>query len=134
MTIWSGPARFESWIGRELIRLMMRLTEVGGGFLRDIDARRHLSGVCSLWYLVARDLHRFFIAIARAAVNDDDFGGTATDPRGSVPKRRKVSEGVRGFAMLLGPLSLWEGSRYCASLAVIGQVMLLCGLLLWVCW
>ena len=120
-----------------MIRLMM-LTVVGGRFLRDIDARRHLSGVCTIWYPVARDLHRFFIAIARAAVNDDDFGGIAIDPcvrsAGSVLKRRKVSEGVRGFAMLLGPLSLWEGSRSCASLAVIGQVMLLCGLLLWVCW
>ena len=116
-----------------MIRLMMRLTEVGGGFLRDIDARRHLSGVCSLWYLVARNLHRFFIAIARAAVNDDDFGGTAIDPcvrsAGSVPKRRKVSEGVRGFAMLLGPPSLWEGSWSCASLAVIGagDVAFFCG-------
>ena len=38
-----------------------------------IDARRLLSGVCSLWYLVVSDMRRFFIAIARIAV-DDEFG------------------------------------------------------------
>ena len=65
---------------------------------RVIDARRHLSGVCGLRCPVVRDLHRFFIAIARAAVKDDDLGGTAIDPcvwsAGSVPKRRKVQEGA----------------------------------------
>ena len=34
-----------------------------------VDARRNLSGVCGRWYLVVLDLHRFFIAIARACVN-----------------------------------------------------------------
>ena len=36
-----------------------------------IDARRNLSGVCGRWYPVVLDLHRFFIAIARAVVNHD---------------------------------------------------------------
>ena len=39
-----------------------------------IDARRNLSGVCSRWYPVIVDLHRFFIAICRTVVN------TAPDP------------------------------------------------------
>ena len=34
-----------------------------------IDARRNLSGVCGHWYPVLLDLHRFFIAISRAVVN-----------------------------------------------------------------
>ena len=36
-----------------------------------IDARRNLSGVCGRWYPVILDLHRFFIAVARAVVNHD---------------------------------------------------------------
>ena len=44
------------------------------------DARRNLSGVCSRWYPVILDLHRFFIAISRAVVNHDGFVGTAPDP------------------------------------------------------
>ena len=45
-----------------------------------IDARRNLSGVCSRWYPIVLDLHRFFIAISRAGVNHDGLGGTAPDP------------------------------------------------------
>ena len=41
--------------------------------VRDIHARRHLCSVCGL-------CAPLFIAIARAAVNDDDLGGTAIDP------------------------------------------------------
>ena len=33
-----------------------------------IDARRNWSGVCSRWYPLILDLHRFFIAISRAVV------------------------------------------------------------------
>ena len=43
---------------------------------RVLDARRHLSGICGVWYPRARDLHRFSIAIARAIVNDYGLGGT----------------------------------------------------------
>ena len=39
-----------------------------------IDARRNYAGLCKCWYPVVRDLHRFFIAISRAAVNADDGG------------------------------------------------------------
>ena len=45
-----------------------------------IDARRDPAGVCGRWYPVILELHRFFIAISRAAVNLDDGAGNAPDP------------------------------------------------------
>ena len=78
-----------------------------------IDARRNLSGVCSRWYPVVRDLHRFFIAISRAVVNHDGFAGTAPDPMvwsaGSLPKRRRLVHAVRNLALLPGPPAIWLG-------------------------
>ena len=77
-----------------------------------IDARRNLSGSggCGRWYPVLLDLHRFFIAISRAVVNHDGFGGTAPDPMvwsaGSLPKRRRIVHAVRNLAM---PPALWLG-------------------------
>ena len=43
---------------------------------RVLDARRHLSGICGVWYPRAGDLRRFSIAIARATANDYGLGGT----------------------------------------------------------
>ena len=77
-----------------------------------IDARRNLSGVCGRWYPVVLDLHRFFIAIARAVVNHDDRGGVARDPlvwsSGARPKRRRLVHAVRDQAFLPGPPGLWD--------------------------
>ena len=76
-----------------------------------IDARRNLSGVCSRWYPVILDLHRFFIAISRAVVNHDGFGGTAPDPMVwsacSLPKRRRLVHAVRDLALLPGLPAIW---------------------------
>ena len=75
-----------------------------------MDGRRHLSGVCGQWSPVVRDLHRFFVAVARVPDNDDDSGSTAVDLcvwcAGSV-LRRKVKDGVRNFdlSLRLPPLS-----------------------------
>ena len=78
-----------------------------------IDARRNLSGVCSRWYLVLLDLHRFFIAISRAVVNHDGKDGTALDPLvwsvGAHPKRRRLVHAVRNHAFLPGPAGIWDG-------------------------
>ena len=78
-----------------------------------IDARRDLSGVCGRWYPVILDLHRFCIAISRAIVNHDGFGGTAPDPMvwsaGSMPKRRRLVHAVRNLALLPGPPAIWLG-------------------------
>ena len=71
---------------------------------RVIDFRRAVARACSHWYRVIWNLHRFFVAIARAVVNDDGKSGTAPDPlvccAGAVPKRRRSVEAVREFAML----------------------------------
>ena len=78
-----------------------------------IDARRNLVGVCNRWYPVVRQLHRFFVAVARAVVNHDDGGGTAPDPlvwsAGSLPKRPRVLHAVRDFAFLPGAVGIWDG-------------------------
>ena len=86
---------------RELDRLGNNAADEAADFGRRrvgpavIDARRNLSGVCGRWYPVLLDLHRFFIAISRAVVKHDGFGGTAPDPMiwsaCSLPKRRSVA-------------------------------------------
>ena len=77
-----------------------------------IDARRNLSAVCGRWYPVILDLHRFFIAISRAVVNQDGGDGTAPDPlvwsAGAHPKRRRLVHAVRDRAILPGPPAIWE--------------------------
>ena len=66
-----------------------------------VDARRNLSGVCRRWYSIL-DVHRFFIAISRAVVNNDDREGTA----------------VRDHAMLPGPAVTWT-SDWVSMLPVV---------------
>ena len=84
---------------------------VGAGVM---DARRNFSNACRSWYPVIRDLHRFFISISRAVVNEDGRGGTAPHhmvwSAGGRPKRRRPVEAVRNYAMLPGPQRLWTGS------------------------
>ena len=81
-----------------------------------IDARRNFSGVCSRWYPVILDLHRFFIAISRAVVNHDDLGGTAPHPlvwsAGAPRKRRRLVFAVRDRAFLPGPPRIWCSEWY----------------------
>ena len=89
---------------------------------RVLDARRHVSGNCGVWYSRVRDLHRFFIATARAMVNDYGLGGTVFDPYvwsvGSLPTMRRVREGDQNYATLLGPRSLPSGRWGCVPVAV----------------
>ena len=86
-----------------------------------IDARRNLSGVCSRWYPVILDLHRFFIAFSRAVVNHDGRGGTAPDPlvwsAGALHKRRRLVSLV--VLMLLRSLPV------CLMLPRFGQMVVL---------
>ena len=78
-----------------------------------IDGRRIFSGVCSRWYPVLLDLHRFLIAISWTVVNYDGNGGTSPDPLvwsvGALPKRHRLVHAVRDHAFLPGPSSTWEG-------------------------
>ena len=68
------------------------------------------------WYPIILDLHRFFIAISRAVVNEDGRGGLAPDPMvwsaGGRHKRRRPVEAVRDYAMLPGPQRLWVGGWF----------------------
>ena len=88
-----------------------------------IDARRNLSGICGRWYPFILDLHRFFIAIARAVVNHDGLGGTAPDPlvssAGALCKRRRLVHAVRDRAFLPGPPGIWYSGWFQVPAAAI---------------
>ena len=84
-----------------------------------IDARRNLSGVCGRWYPVILDLHRFFIAISRAVVNQDGRDGTAPGPlvwsAGARPKRASFGSCCSGSGV--SAWAAWHlgfGVGYCA--------------------
>ena len=70
------------------------------------EARKCFAEICRAWYPVIRDLHRFFIAISRAVVNDDGKGGWCA---GSKSKKRKPMDAVRDLAMIPGPVRLGGG-------------------------
>ena len=103
-----------------------------------IDARRKLSGVCSRWYPVILDLHRFFIAISRAVVNHDGRGGTAPNPlvwsAGALHKRRRLVHAVRDRAFLPGPPGIWHSEWYQIPAAAICAEDIAIGLRLLVFW
>ena len=77
-------------------------------------ARRRCVNACHYWYPLIMDLHRYFIAVARIAVNHDPGHGTAPDPTvwcvGAPAKKAKLSEAVCEFAAAPGPDALgWNG-------------------------
>ena len=88
-------------------------------------AGRMVTRSCARWYSVVRELHRFFIAIARSVLNDDGMSGTALHPvvwsAAANPKRRKVEPGGGNFARLLGPVHLWASDWYQLPIACIGE-------------
>ena len=77
-----------------------------------IDARRNLSGVCSLWYPIKLELHLFFSAKSRSVVNNEESTGTAPDPlvwsAGSLPSKRRIVHAVRNNPMLPAPGHKWD--------------------------
>ena len=81
-----------------------------------MNDRKGYSDACKHWYPIILDLHRFFIAISRAVVNEDGRGGLAPDPMvwsaGGRHKRRRPIEAVRDYAMLPGPHRLWGGGWF----------------------
>ena len=77
-------------------------------------ARRSCVNACHCWYPLIMDLHRYFIAVARIAVNHDPGHGTAPDPTvwcvGAPAKRANLSEAVCEYAAAPGPVALgWNG-------------------------
>ena len=89
------------------------------------DARRVFNRACTKWYPVVKELHRFFIAIARTALNEDGMAGTAIHPNvwsaAVNPKRRKIERAVRNFAWLPGPDRSWTSAWYRLPVACVGE-------------
>ena len=89
-------------------------------FARSVVARS-----CTRWYPIARELHHFFIAIARSVLNNDGESGTSLHPviwsNTANPKRRRIHPGYENFAKLPGPVSLWTSDWYRMPVARIGD-------------
>ena len=68
-------------------------------------ARRICVQACHFWHPLMLDLHRYFIAVARIAVNHDPGSGTAPDPtvwcHGALAKKARLQEAVCEFAAAL---------------------------------
>ena len=95
-------------------------------------ARRVVTRSCARWYPIVRELHHFFIAIARSVLNSDGTSGTTLHPviwsNASNPKRRRIHPGDGNFAKLPGPVSLWTSDWYRLPVACIGEDIALCPL------
>ena len=77
-----------------------------------MDVRRRFVSACSSWYPVVLELHRFFVAITRAAVNEDGCAGVALHSTvwssGGLVKKRKNRVSAWEFAWVPGPVGLWR--------------------------
>ena len=106
-----GRVRVEDRVGNDLAH---RAADFGRRRVSDLvmDVRRRFLSACSSWYPVVLELHRFFIAIARPAVNEDDCAGVAFHPTvwssGGLIKRRKVRVSAWEYAWVLGLVGLWR--------------------------
>ena len=69
-----GRVRVEDRIGSDLAD---RAADFGRRRVSDLvmDVRRRFLSASASWYPIVLELHRFFIAIARAAVNEDGCAG-----------------------------------------------------------
>ena len=98
-----GRVRVEDQVGNDLAD-------------RAADFGRRTVSACSSWYPVILDLHRFFIAIARAAVNEDGCAGVALHltvwSSGGLVKRRKVRLSAWEYAWVPGPVGLWRHGSF----------------------
>ena len=104
-----GRVRVEDKVGNDLA---YRAADFGRRRVSDlvIDVRRRFLSACSSWYPVVLDLHRFFVAIARAAVNEDGCAGVALHL--VVVKRRKVRVSAWEYAWVPGPVGLWRHGSF----------------------
>ena len=88
-------------------------------------ARRVVARSCARWYPIVRELHHFFIAIARSVLNNDGTSGTTLHPviwsNAANPKRRRIHPDGGNFAKLPGPASLWTSDWYRMPVACIGD-------------
>ena len=106
-----GRVRVEDRVGNDLAD---RAADFGRRRVSDLvmDVRRRFLSACSFWYPVVLELHRFFVAIARAAVNEDGCARVALHPTvwssGGLVKRRKVRVSAWEYAWVPGPVGLWR--------------------------
>ena len=106
-----GRVRVEDRVGNDLAD---RAADFGRRGVSDLvlDVRRRFLSACSSWYPVVLELHRFFIAIAHAAVNEDGGAGVALHPAvwssGGLIKRRRVRVSAWEYAWVPGPVGLWR--------------------------
>ena len=96
-----------------------------------IDARRLCTAAWRERYPIVFDLHQFFIAIARAVVNEDGHHGFAPHPTvwdRSKPKRRRVLQAVGEFASCQARLIFGDMARSVGLLSMLMLLRLLLGL------
>ena len=119
-----GRVRVEDRIGNDLAD---RAADFGRRRVSDlvIDVRRRFLSACSSWYPVVLDLHRFFNAIARAAVNNDGCAGVALHPTvwssGGPAKKRKFRVSAWEFAWVPGPVGLWRHGSFGWPCTEVGE-------------
>ena len=100
-----GRVRIEDRVGRDLADTA---ADFGRRRVSDFvtNVRGRCLSACSSWYPVVLELHRFFIAIARAAVYEDGCAGIALHPivwsGGGLIKRHKVRVSAWEYAWDLG--------------------------------
>ena len=110
-----GRVRVEDKVGNDFAD---RAADFGRRRVSDLvmDVRGRFDSACSLWYPVVLELHRFFVAIALAAVNEDGCAGVALHPSvwssGGLVKRRKVCVSAWEFAWVPGPVGLWRHGSF----------------------
>ena len=116
-----GIGGMTGWVMTLLMRLLILV--VGGSVLLSLMLVGTCLGFVLAGTLFTLGLHRFFIAIARAAVNHDGLGGTAPDPlvwsAGALHKRRRLVHAFRDRAFLPGPPGIWHSEWFQIPAAVV---------------
>ena len=131
-----GRVRVEDRVGNDLAG---RAADFGRRRVSDLvmDVRRRSVSACSSWYPVVLELHRFFIAIARAAVNEDGCAGVALHPAvwssGGLIKRRRIRVSAWEYAWVPGPVGLWRHGSISVRDVDVGSWPYSVGLLVKLC-
>ena len=99
----TARVRVEDRVGNDLAD---RAADFGRRRISDLVMDVRFLSACSPWYPVVLELHRFFIAIARAAVDEDLR--PAVWSSGGLITRRRVRVSAWEYAWVPGPVGLWR--------------------------